>query len=577
MFLATSNPSAANEVKDAMAETKSDMAALFASQAADSVKADARTVDAIGGGIAQAAIDLIAETRRLDEMARQDVETACQAMQDAIQQVAQSLAARVREASSRASAGRASAQRDMLVLIGALAVVMLALGVLTARMIAGPLRALTRAVQAIARGETMTRVAHADWRDETGQMAAAVETLRGVMRQAFVQSQMIEQIPIGVMTAEPEGDFRITYLNAETIRVLELVKEHLPVAPDQLTGQSADVFYRDPQGQRALVADPSNLPHRTRLELGAETLEVTVTALQVRHGAYAGPMLIWRRLTGQIRLVDQFERSVGAIAATVGQSASEMQRAAREMTVAADDSAQRISAATEASAAASGHVSSAAGGAEELAMSVAEIGRQVEESALIAAQAVREADATDQCVSGLADAAGRIGDVVRLIGDIAGRTNLLALNATIEAARAGAAGKGFAVVAGEVKTLATQTARATHEISAQISGMQQATGQAVTALRSIGATIQRMNEIATAIASAVEQQGAATQEIARAAQQAAAGTSEVDGNMAAVRQAVGDTGTRAQSVLTAATQLTQQSEVLKSEAQDFLSAVQQAA
>ena len=219
----------------------------------------------------------------------------------------------------------------------------------------------------------------------------------------------------------------------------------------------------------------------------------------------------------------------------------------------------------------------AASRAEELAVSVSEIGRQVAESTSIAHQAVREAEATDRSVSGLNTAAGRIGDVVRLISDIAARTNLLALNATIEAARAGNAGKGFAVVAGEVKTLATQTARATEEITTQIAGMQHASDHAVTALRSIAQTIQRMNDIATAVAGAVSQQGAATQEIALAVQRAASGTNEVERDLGTVARAVTDTGHQAETVLEAARKLTEQSEVLKGEVRSFVPLVQQAA
>ena len=195
----------------------------------------------------------------------------------------------------------------------------------------------------------------------------------------------------------------------------------------------------------------------------------------------------------------------------------------------------------------------------------------------IAGMAVAEARATDASVSSLSEAADRISTVVRLIGDIAARTNLLALNATIEAARAGEAGKGFAVVAGEVKNLATQTAKATQEIGGQITAMQQATSHAVTALRSISATIQRMNEIATAIAGSIEEQGAATQSIALAVQHAAAGTAEVNSNIAAVTQVVDETGSRAGGVLVAATDMTDQAAMLRDEVAKFLIAVQHAA
>ena len=577
MFLATGNGAAANEVKDATAAADKSMAAILSGNAPDVVKNDAKMVDSIGKGIASAAVDLIDQTRKLDDMAEKDVETASQAMQQAFERVAQSYVARVHAASEQATASRSAAQKEMIVFIAGTAALMLVLGFIVTRTIAGPMQRMTRTVQAIAGGDTASEVGFAGWRGEIGRMAAALETLRGVMRKAFVQSQMIEQIPISVMTAEPDGAFRVTYMNSESHKVFELVAEHLAVPVAELLGQSIDIFHPDPARQRALVADPANLPHRERISIGTETLELTVTALHDSQNAYVGPMLIWHRLTGQVRLVAQFERSVGAIAETVGDSAGGMREAALAMTESAETVGQRTSSVANASEEASGHVAAVAAGAEELAMSVAEIGRQVAESARIAGQAVTEAQATDQCVGGLSEAAERIGNVVRLIGDIAARTNLLALNATIEAARAGEAGKGFAVVAGEVKTLATQTARATEEISTQIASMQQATGQAVGALRSIGATIERMNEIATTIASAVEEQSAATQEIARAVQQAAAGTSEVNGNMAAVSRAVEESGVQAGSVLEAATKLTEQSGALKEEVRGFLTAIQEAA
>ncbi len=577
MFLATSNSAAANEVKDAVHEAAGKIAAVQAADIPDGVKTDARNVALLGTGISNAAVELISQTRKLDAMAEQEVESAAQRMQQAIQQVAASFVARVDAASGQAAAARDRALRDMVMLIGGIAVLMLALGAATTWIIARPIRRLTGMVQAIAGGDTSRVVEYTEWREEIGHMAAAVETLRGVMRQTFVQSQMIEQIPVGVMTAEPGGDCRITYVNAETKRIMERVKQHLPVPPDQFLGQSMDLFHRDPARQRALISDPANLPHRARVTLGEETLELNVSAIRDRDGGYVGPMLVWSRLTRQVQLANQFERSVKAIAEAVGDAASGMQTTARSMAETATQTGQRTGSVATAADQASANVSAAAASAEELAASVAEIGRQVEESARIAGQAVQEAEATDECVGGLSLAAGRIGDVVKLISDIAGRTNLLALNATIEAARAGEAGKGFAVVASEVKTLATQTARATEEIGSQIAAMQSATAQAVTALRSIGATIQRMNEIATGIAGAVEEQSAATQEIARSVQQAAIGTGEVNSNIAVVAEAVDRTGTEAGSVVEEATALVEQSAALKTEVQNFLSEVQRAA
>jgi methyl-accepting chemotaxis protein len=408
-------------------------------------------------------------------------------------------------------------------------------------------------------------------------MAASVETLRGVMRQTFIQSQMIEQLPVGVMTTEPKGDFRITYANAEARQIFESVKDAMAVQVDDLVGQTINVLHPDAEQQRALLADPASMPHRTRITLGAETLDLRISAILDRDGGYAGPLLTWRRATSQVRLVRQFEESVGAIARIVAESADGMCQAASAMRESAITAGERTMAVSAASDQASSSVSTAAAGAEEVSVSVAEIARQVAESAQIAGAAVCEAQATDSSVSSLSDAADRISAVVRLISDIAARTNLLALNATIEAARAGDAGKGFAVVAGEVKNLATQTAKATQEIGGQIAAMQQATSHAVTALRSISGTIQRMNEIATVIANSVEEQGVATHSIAQAVQHAAAGTAEVNSNIAAVTTVVEETGSRAGGVLEAAREVTGQAAMLKDEVAKFLIAVQQAA
>ena len=211
-----------------------------------------------------------------------------------------------------------------------------------------------------------------------------------------------------------------------------------------------------------------------------------------------------------------------------------------------------------------------------MASSVHEISRQVQESANIAGQAVDQARSTNDRVAELAQAAARIGDVVELINTIAGQTNLLALNATIEAARAGDAGRGFAVVAAEVKALAEQTAKATGEISQQIGSIQDATQQSVSAIKQIGDTIGRMSEIASTIASAVEEQGAATQEISRNVQQAAQGTMEVSANITDVQRGASETGSASSQVLSAAQSLSQDSNRLKQEVGRFLGTVRAA-
>jgi methyl-accepting chemotaxis protein len=268
--------------------------------------------------------------------------------------------------------------------------------------------------------------------------------------------------------------------------------------------------------------------------------------------------------------VGDFDRAIGEIVSGVNASADRLQQTARSMSATADETAHKSAAVAAAAEQTTQNVQTVAASTEELSASIREIGGQVSESSRIVTEAVGEANAANDKVKHLAEAASRIGDVVKLINDIAGQTNLLALNATIEAARAGEAGKGFAVVASEVKALATQTARATEEISAQIRAIQEATDGSAQAIEGIAKTIQRIDEISTAIASAVEQQGAATQEISRNVQQAAQGTTEVSSNVAGVTEAAQQTGHASTEVLEAANQLGRDGASLKSQVEAFL-------
>ena len=276
------------------------------------------------------------------------------------------------------------------------------------------------------------------------------------------------------------------------------------------------------------------------------------------------------------QLAHEFDREVTGVLETVAAAAAELQSTATAMAETAGQTSRQSSAAMAAAEQAAHNVNTVASAAEELAASVEEIGRQMAMSTDVAGKAVDEAARTNRTVKGLAEASQKIGAVVALINDIASQTNLLALNATIEAARAGEAGKGFAVVASEVKSLATQTAKATDEIAGQVAGMQQATGQAVGAIEGIGTTIETMSKIATTIASAIEEQGAATAEISRNVQQAAGGTKTVSENIGGVADTATRTGGAAGQVLEAATRLSQQSDALRRQVDRFLGEVRAA-
>jgi methyl-accepting chemotaxis protein len=297
-------------------------------------------------------------------------------------------------------------------------------------------------------------------------------------------------------------------------------------------------------------------------------LEAVEAEAQVRAAA--------ERRAAMENLANDFERSVNSIVRSVATAAAGMQTTAQSMTATASDASARAATVGSASERSSNNVDTVAASAEELSGSVAEISRQVTQSREVARKAVSDAERTNAIVKMLSSGAEKIGEVVQLIHSIAAQTNLLALNATIEAARAGESGRGFAVVASEVKALASQTAKATEEISSQVAAMQASTSEAVVSISGITGTIAQMSEITVGISSAIEQQGAATKEIARNIQSVAAGSNEISAHIGGVSTAAAATGVAASDVLSNARELDKQSGMLRTAVDEFLTKVRAA-
>jgi methyl-accepting chemotaxis protein len=272
--------------------------------------------------------------------------------------------------------------------------------------------------------------------------------------------------------------------------------------------------------------------------------------------------------------IADFNLQIAQVNTELEQASDQLNGAARNMSSVAEETSRQSSVVVSTSTEVSANVQTVAASTEELLSSIEEIGRQVSQSSDITQQAVAEAERTDGKIQSLAEAAQRIGEVVNIISDIAEQTNLLALNATIEAARAGEAGKGFAVVASEVKNLATQTAKATEEITQQVSGIQSATKESVDAIQLISGTISKLNGISSAIAAAIEEQSAATQEISRSVQATANGTNEVSRTIKDVNSAAEESGRNASQLLGAAESLSQQTVSIRNSVDNFLRKVQ---
>lgn len=407
-------------------------------------------------------------------------------------------------------------------------------------------------------------------------MATASQRI-GELANTITASQQTAMDTVAAATAAKVQDaLRLTLIIAGAALAIGILCALLIGRSISRPVQSMTATMRDLAGGNLDIEIPA-LTNRDEIGDMARTVVVFKDALVAQRTADAATRLESETKLARSNALEQliagFEGKVGELVSSLSAASGELQSSAQSMTATAEETNQQSNAVAVAAEQATANVQTVAAATEELTSSITEIGRQVSQSTSIAQKAVEQAAHTNSRVQGLAISAQAIGDVVRLISEIAAQTNLLALNATIEAARAGEAGRGFAVVASEVKNLASQTAKATEEISAKVSEIQNATEESVVAIQGIASVIQEISQISNTIAAAVEEQSAATSEIARNVLQASQGTTEVSGNIQGVTHAAGETGKAAGQVLGAATELGEQSATLNNEVGQFIAQV----
>lgn len=434
-----------------------------------------------------------------------------------------------------------------------------------------PLRQISDSMNALDDGDT-SRQLEIRMTGIVASMVKSYNKLRVTVDEAYQLKTVVEVSPQSFMLADAKT-LHVSYMNPAAVNLFRAIEKGFPCRADEVIGKCIDIFHKRPSHQRSMLASASNLPHHAAFKVEGRDIEFDAYAIRNGKGDWVSVLVAWNDVTARAQLASDFEQRVGSAVEEIMAYGNQMQEASEQLSAMAEQSSAQAETVSASSQDASHNVLTVASAAEELSASIAEITRQVREAVEISHEAVSEAKNTNTTVGNLSAASEHIGEVVRVITDIAEQTNLLALNASIEAARAGDAGRGFAVVAGEVKELANQTARATEQISEQITAIQHQSGGAADAIAHIGKIIARMNEINQSIAAATEEQNEATREIARSVQFASDATHRASDEISGVTEAALETGRAAENVLEVAGGLMGKGRELSQRVSDFLDAL----
>lgn len=351
---------------------------------------------------------------------------------------------------------------------------------------------------------------------------------------------MLQQAPINILFADKGGTF--LFMNESSKKTLKTIEKFLPEKVDNMIGKSIDMFHKNPERVRGIIADPKNLPRPARFQVGDQSIDFLASPVWDHDGHYIGPMVTWSIITEKLELV----RELAKTAESLSLAAVQLRQVSNGLASNAEETAAQVSTVSSAAEQINNAIQTVATNMEEMSASIREITKSTNESSSHSNETMRLAQSADGTITQLGKSGLDIGNVIKVISSIAQQTNLLALNATIEAARAGDAGKGFAVVATEVKELAKQTATATGDITRKIETIQKDSKNAVSAIGDIGKGIEKVNTFSGNIAAAVEEQAAATSEVSRIVLDAADGVKQITSNISDVSKAADETGRSAQ-------------------------------
>lgn len=408
--------------------------------------------------------------------------------------------------------------------------------------------------------EAWIQAAYSPIKDESGKYFTVIKVASDITstKAMSLMKQMVDMSPINTMYSDSTGT--LVYMNEASRMTLKTLEKYLPDRVDNLVGQKIDIFHKRPEHQRKIIGDQRNLPHKAKIHLGPETLDLLVSPIVDSTGKYVGPMVTWSVITQNVKLAKDLEETAEQLAA----ASEELSATATQLSQNANLTSQSSNAAAASTEEVSKGVQIVATNTEEMVASIKEISRNTSEAANISKDTMKRANDTNKTITQLGVSSEEIGNVIKVISSIAQQTNLLALNATIEAARAGEAGKGFAVVANEVKELAKQTAKATDDITNRINAIQGDSKDAVSAINGISSVIEKLNSISVAIAAAVEEQTATANEVARVVKESNKGVEEIATVVRSVSGAAKQNSAGASQTLDAARSLTLLAEKLKS-------------